>query len=184
MNIRLTFKSILLIGLIYIGINSFTYLPEKPIVDEKSKSELSWISFEKAVELQQKNPKKIVLDIYTDWCGWCKKMDKNTYTDPEVIKILNEKYYFVKLNAEQKEDIVYKDKTFKFKQEYKAHELAVSLLNGKMSYPSTVFLDENMSILTVVPGYLTPKDLNPILKYFGEDIYRTMNWEEYSNEKK
>jgi thioredoxin-related protein len=184
MNSSLKLKAITLIGLIYIGISSFSTIPSGDVKDEKSKAELNWLSFEKAVELQQKNPKKVVLDVYTDWCGWCKKMDKNTYTDPEVIKILNEKYYFVKLNAEQKEDIVYKDKTFKFKQEYKAHELAVSLLNGKMSYPITVFLDENMSILTVVPGYLTPKDLNPILKYFGEDIYRTKNWEEYSNENK
>ncbi len=184
MKSSIKFKVFVVIGLLYIGISSFIYNGTGIKKGDTTKAELEWLSFEKAVEMQQKNPKKIVLDIYTDWCGWCKKMDKNTYTDQEVIKILNEKYYFVKLNAEQKEDIIYKDKTFKFKQEYKAHELAVSLLNGKMSYPSTVFLDENMSILTVVPGYLTPKDLNPILKYFGEDIYKTKNWEEYTGEKK
>ncbi len=148
----------------------------------KSEPEIKWISFEEAVELQKKNPKKIIVDVYTDWCGWCKKMDKNTYTDAEVIKQIEQHFYFVKLNAEQKEEIKYKDKVFTFKQEYKANELAVSLLNGQMSYPSTVFLDEDMNLLTVVPGYLTPKDINPILKYFGENIYKEKNWKEYSGQ--
>ncbi len=147
-----------------------------------SEQEIKWISFEEAVELQKKNPKKIIVDVYTDWCGWCKKMDKNTYTDSEVIKQIEQHFYFVKLNAEQKEEIKYKDKVFSFKQEYKANELAVSLLNGQMSYPSTVFLDEDMNLLTVVPGYLTPKDMNPILKYFGENIYKEKNWKEYTGQ--
>ena len=148
----------------------------------KAEDKLTWLSFEQAVELQSKAPKKIIIDVYTDWCGWCKKMDKYTYTNDSVIKYINANYYLVKLNAEQKEDIKFRDKTFSFKPEYKSHELAVSLLNGQMSYPTTVFLDENINILTVVPGYLTPKDLNPILKYFGENIYKTMNWKEYSGE--
>lgn len=143
---------------------------------------LNWISFEEAVALQAKEPRKILIDVYTDWCGWCKKMDKKTYTDESVIKNLESNYYLVRFNAEQKEDIKYKDKVFKFNPEYKSHELAVSLLNGQMSYPSTVFLDENMNMLTTVPGYLEPKDINPILKYFGENIYRTMNWKEYSGQ--
>lgn len=148
----------------------------------KSDNEIKWISFEQAVELQKTKPKKIIIDVYTDWCGWCKKMDKNTYTDAEIIRQIEANFYFVKLNAEQKEEIKYKDKVFTFKQEYKANELAVSLLNGQMSYPSTVFLDEDMNLLTVVPGYLTPKDMNPILKYFGENIYKEKNWKEYSGQ--
>lgn len=149
----------------------------------RADDKLTWLSFEQAVELQAKAPKKIIIDVYTDWCGWCKKMDKYTYTNDSVIKFINANYYLVKLNAEQKEDIKFRDKIFSFKPEYKSHELAVSLLNGQMSYPTTVFLDEDINILTVVPGYLTPKDLNPILKYFGENIYKTMNWKEYSGEK-
>lgn len=150
--------------------------------EPNSDAEIKWLSFEEAVKLQKEHPKKIIVDVYTDWCGWCKKMDKNTYTDAEVIKQIQSHYYFVKLNAEQKEEIKYKDKVFTFKQEYKANELAVSLLNGQMSYPSTVFLDEDMNLLTVVPGYLTPKDMNPILKYFGENIYKEKNWKEYTEQ--
>ena len=166
---------ILLLSILYITISSSF----KIISVENT---LTWISFEQAVELQKKEPRKILIDVYTDWCGWCKKMDKYTYTDQSVINNLNTKYYLVKFNAEQKEDIQFKDKVFKFKAEYKAHELAVSLLNGQMSYPSTVFLDEDMNILTTVPGYLTPKEINPILVYFGDNIYKTKNWKEYSGE--
>ncbi len=166
---------ILLLSILYITISSSF----KIISVENT---LTWISFEQAVELQKKEPRKILIDVYTDWCGWCKKMDKYTYTDQSVINNLNTKYYLVKFNAEQKEDIQFKDKVFKFKAEYKAHELAVSLLNGQMSYPSTVFLDEDMNMLTTVPGYLTPKEINPILVYFGDNIYKTKNWKEYSGE--
>ncbi|MCF8284425.1 MAG: DUF255 domain-containing protein [Sphingobacteriales bacterium] len=166
---------ILLLSILYITISSSF----KIISVENT---LTWISFEQAVELQKKEPRKILIDVYTDWCGWCKKMDKYTYTDQSVINNLNTKYYLVKFNAEQKEDIQFKDKVFKFKAEYKAHELAVSLLNGQMSYPSTVFLDEDMNILTTVPGYLTPKEINPILVYFGDNIYKTKNWKEYTSD--
>lgn len=166
---------ILLLSILYITIcSSFKIISVE--------NTLTWISFEQAVELQKKEPRKILIDVYTDWCGWCKKMDKYTYTDQSVINNLNTKYYLVKFNAEQKEDIQFKDKVFKFKAEYKAHELAVSLLNGQMSYPSTVFLDEDMNMLTNVPGYLTPKEINPILVYFGDNIYKTKNWKEYSGE--
>ena len=166
---------ILLLSILYITIcSSFKIISVE--------NTLTWISFEQAVELQKKEPRKILIDVYTDWCGWCKKMDKYTYTDQSVINNLNTKYYLVKFNAEQKEDIQFKDKVFKFKTEYKAHELAVSLLNGQMSYPSTVFLDEDMNMLTTVPGYLTPKEINPILVYFGDNIYKTKNWKEYSGE--
>ncbi len=168
-------SSISSLGLILILLlNSFQVAEDKEAI--------KWLSFEEAVALQAKEPKKILVDVYTDWCGWCKKMDKNTYTDAEVIKNLNKNYYLVKFNAEQKEEVKFKDKVFKFKAEYKAHELAVSLLNGQMSYPSTVFLDEDLNLLTNVPGYLTPKDINPILVYFGENIYKTKNWKEYSGQ--
>jgi thioredoxin-related protein len=148
-------------------------------IPQKSDGALvKWYTFEQAVALSKTQPRKIFIDVYTDWCGWC-KMDKDTFNDPITAGILNAYYYPVKLNAEQKEAILFNDKKFEFKTEYKANELAVSLLQGKMSYPTTVFLDENFQMLTVVPGYLTSKDFNPILNYFGENIYKDETWEEY-----
>ena len=130
-------------------------------------------------QLSAQKPKKLVIDVYTDWCSWCKKMDKNTYLNQAIIKQLNEDFYFVKLNAETRDSILFDNKTFTYKNQYKANELALALLNGQMSYPSTVFLDEKFALLTVVPGYLTPKDLSPILKYFGKDFHLKMKWDEF-----
>ena len=119
-------------------------------------------------QLSAQKPKKLVIDVYTDWCSWCKKMDKSTYQNEGIIQQINEDFYFVKLNAETRDSIFFDNKIFTFQNQYKANEFAVALLNGQMSYPSTVFLDEKFALLTVVPGYLTAKDLSPILKYFGK----------------
>ncbi len=142
-------------------------------------SRVKWYTFEEAVQLSQANPKKLFIDVYTDWCGWCKRMDKDTFNDSVTAAYLNANFYPVKLNAEQKEAIKFAGKDFQFKTEYKANELAMSLLQGQMSYPSVVFLDEKFNLLTVVPGYQTPDGFKPILKYFGENIYLTKKWDEY-----
>ena len=50
-------------------------------------------------QIQEKSPKKLIVDVYTDWCSWCKKMDKNTYLNQAIIKQLNEDFYFIKLKC-------------------------------------------------------------------------------------
>ncbi|WP_460923118.1 thioredoxin family protein [Pontibacter brevis] len=149
----------------------------------KPAEKIQWLTMEQAAEKMKQEPRKILVDVYTDWCGWCKKMDKNTFTDPEVAAIINKHYYAVKLDAEGKAPITLKGHTFTFKPEYKAHELAVALLNGQMSFPTTVYLDEQMNMLTPVPGYLDAKSITPILRYFGEDHHKKMTWQEYEKKK-
>lgn len=141
---------------------------------------IRWITFEQAVELSKTHPKKIFIDVYTDWCGWCKKMDKLTFSDSAITALMNQDYYAVKFNAESKAPVTFREQTFEFKPEYKAHELAIALLDGKMSYPHTVFLDEQFNLLTRMPGFLTTDQLSPILRYFGKDIYKEQKWEEFS----
>ncbi len=143
------------------------------------KDGINWISFEEALDRSVEEPKKIFLDIYTDWCGWCKKMDKSTFTDPGVIDYLNKHFYAVKLDAETKDTITYKAKDYTFVPAYKSNEVAAYLLNGQMGYPTSVYLDEKSDPISAVPGYYTAEQLLPILKYFGEDIYKTKKWEEY-----
>jgi len=143
---------------------------------------INWISFEEALSRSSKEPKKIFMDIYTEWCGWCKKMDKSTFTDPVVIDYLNKHFYSVKLDAETKDTITYKAKDYTFVPAYKSNEVAAYLLNGQMGYPTSVYLDEKTDPITAVPGYYTADQLLLILKYFGEDIYKTKKWEEYQAE--
>ena len=145
----------------------------------QAQEQIQWMKFEEAIAANAKNPKMILVDVYTDWCSWCKKMDKNTYLNQAIIKQLNEDFYFIKLNAETKDSIFFDNKMFTYQAQYKVNELALALLNGQMSYPSTVFLDEKFALLTVVPGYLTPKDLSPILTYFGKNFHLKMKWEEF-----
>jgi len=140
------------------------------------------MSFEEAVAMSDQSPKKIFIDVYTDWCGWCKRMDATTFKDTAVINYINSNFYAVKLNAETKDTIRFREKSFTYLPAYKANEMAVSLLNGQMGYPAFVYLDQNYSLLKAVPGYQTVDQLIPTLKYMVEEKYRNVPWEEFEKE--
>ncbi|WP_299821536.1 thioredoxin fold domain-containing protein [uncultured Pontibacter sp.] len=145
---------------------------------------IKWLTIEQAAARIKEEPRKVVIDVYTDWCGWCKKMDKSTFTDPEVAALINKHYYAVKLDAEGQEPITLNGHTYTFKPEYRSHELAVALLNGQMSYPTTVYLDEKFNMLAPVPGYLDAKNFSKILRYFGEDHHKQMDFKAYDKQSK
>ena len=150
--------------------------------------QVNWISWNEATELTETDtiPKKVFVDVYTDWCGWCKKMDKDTFQNEEVAAYMKENFYMVKLNGEDKKPIEYKGKTFKFVPSGRRgyHELAAALLKNKLSYPTTIFLDEKMAILSPVPGYQKPESFLNIAQYFGDNIYLKKDWKTYSEEHK
>ena len=150
-----------------------------------AQEKIQWMSIEKAYELTQseENPKKIFIDVYTDWCGWCKRMDKATFQKPEVAAYMNEYYYNVKFNAEQKEDITILNNTFTFVAQGQRgyHELAAALLNGKMSYPTVIFMNHRFEMLSPVPGYQEPLQFMKVAKFFGSGAYKNTDWKDYSN---
>jgi len=120
--------------------------------------------------------------MYTDWCGWCKRMDATTFVHPDIITYMNKHYYAVKMDAEMKDTLVIDGVTFVNQNpsgRRSSHQLAIELLRGKMSYPSFVFLNEKSQMLTVVAGYQTAKNFEPILNFFGSDAYLKTSWEEY-----
>ncbi len=143
--------------------------------------EVKWLSFEEAIALNKTNPKPILVDLYTDWCGWCKRMDATTYKNNTIVDYINNNYYAVKMDGEGKKDIVYNGRTFKFVQNGKSkyHELAAAILKGRMSYPSTAFFDAKGQIIQVIPGYLQEKQFEKILAYFKDDAYKTTPWKEF-----
>ena len=122
---------------------------------EAHEGPVKWMSFEQAIEKSKKEKRKIFIDVYTDWCGWCKVMDKNTFSEAQVAKILNEDFYPVKLDAEQTEDIVFNGTTFKFipSGNKGTHQLAMALLNNQLAYPTVVFLDEEFRMIQPLQGY-------------------------------
>src|SRR5688572_1236536 len=129
-------------------------------IDQEEVTAVKWLTFEEAVEKSKTEKRKIFIDVYTDWCGWCKVMDKNTFSEAKVAKILNEKFYPVKFNAEQREDVVLNGKTYKFVANGNSgyHELAAALLNNQLSYPTVVFLDEKFNMIQPLAGYMKPAE--------------------------
>jgi thioredoxin-related protein len=142
-------------------------------------SGIQWLTFEEAEQQMQVQPKKVFIDVFTTWCGWCKKLDATTFKDPQIIDFINKNYYAVKFNAETRDTITLNNTQYVFKPENRANDLAVALLNGRLTYPTTVYLDENFNMLSPVPGYLTADVMMKILKYFGENHHKTISWEDY-----
>lgn len=155
---------------IIIGIVSFV---------PKNKEKVQWLTVAELQTAYAKNPKPILVDVYTSWCGWCKVMERETYAKDDVAAYINEKYYAVKLDAESKDNFEWNGKQYGYKPEYKSNELAVYLLYGQMSYPTTVFLSALDAQPAPLAGYLKPKELEPPLKFFGDGAYKTMNFPDF-----
>jgi len=149
--------------------------------------EINWMSFEEAVKAQVNNPKKIMMDVYTNWCGPCKMLDKNTFQNADVVKYVNKNYYAVKFNAEGNEEIYYKDQDFnnpnydaaKSNSRNAQHQLAGAL--NITAYPTIVFFDENGDTLVPLPGYKTPPQLELYLKLFLNDGHKKITTQEEWN---
>lgn len=141
---------------------------------------IKWLSLDELEVAMRKQPRKVFIDIYTDWCGWCKVMDKKTFSNKDVIKYMNANFYAVKFNAERKDSIRFMGRWYGFKPENRANELAIQLLRGQMSYPTSVILEENFQNPQPIPGYLDVPTIEKILKYLAENHYKNTNFEDYS----
>ncbi len=164
-----------LFGLTILCLYGFSSIP----ADKKEK--VRWYTWEEAVEANKTEKRKIFLDIYTDWCGWCKRMDKATFGQKNVARYLNENFYPVKLDAEQKADIIFNDHTFSYVKSGRSgmHMLAYTLLEGQMSFPSVVYLSEKYERILISPGYKEPEDLMLELEYAKGEHYKNTKWENF-----
>jgi len=149
----------------------------------QAQTPVKWYTVEEAFVLTQKEPRKILIDVYTDWCKWCKVMDAETFNNPVIADYLNKNFYPVKFNAEQKTDIILNGKTYKFQATggHGYNELAAELLGGKMGYPSVVFLDEQTKMIQPVQGYIQARQFDGIIRFIGGNDYKTKKWEEFQS---
>ena len=158
----ITFSSFLVFSIV-----AFTFSPNEV---EVSDTEIKWYTLEEAIQANQKSEKKFFIDIYTDWCGWCKVMDQKTFSNPEVIKYMNENFYAVKFDAEQRDPITFKGKKYEFIPSGRRgiHGLAYTLLDRRASYPSFVILDANLNRQNIIKGYKAPQ---PFLDVLGKKSF-------------
>jgi len=170
---------LVLVGLVTLG---FSDKEKKSSKAKSSSAELVWYRYDQGLQKARVEKKPILVDFYTDWCGWCKKMDKDTYANQEIIRLLNDKFIAVKINAESKNPLDLQDKDGKKKTEAQiAREFSVS------AYPVTWFLRPTGEQIAPLPGYRGPSDFLPILTlvsdFVKEKAYEKMTINDYIKQK-
>lgn len=141
--------------------------------DKTSAKVINWLTWDEMVKLNEKNPKKIFIDFYTAWCGWCKVMDKNTFEDTIIAEIMNKDFYCVKFDAERKDDIQFLDKTWKFVPGGRSgyHELAAYFMQGQLSYPTFCVLNSKFELITPLKGYIPVPQFEPVISFLAQDYW-------------
>ena len=148
--------------------------------DHTAKSLVKWYTLDEAVKLQEKQAKTILIDMHTSWCGWCKVMDTTTFVNPQIASYINTYFYPVKFDAETKDTIVYRGKTYYNTGQGRRppHQLAVEMLKGRMSYPTLVYIDDQFNA-NPVPGYMDPLKIEPVLVYFAERVNKSAPFDDF-----
>ena len=158
------------------------------LVGSMSAQKIQWMTMNEAIAAQKENPKKIFVDVYTTWCGPCKMMDRDTFSNKDVIKFVNDNYYAVKFNAEGTEEVDYQDFVYtnpnyqegrrgRNSQHLFAHAMKVQ------GYPSLAFFKEDGDLIQAITGYRKPHELEIYLKMIANDDYLKLStveaWEAY-----
>ncbi|MEN2992042.1 MAG: thioredoxin family protein [Bacteroidia bacterium] len=142
-------------------------------------AQIYWQGLEEAFQRARYQDRLLLIYLYTPWCGLCVLMDQITWAHPVIATYAVRNFHCVRLNAESRDSIFFNGTFFPYLPEVHANEVAYLLLEGKMEYPALVLMDPRGSTLLTLRGYIEPKLMDEILRYFGGGYYRTMGWEEF-----
>jgi thioredoxin-related protein len=140
---------------------------------------INWLTPEEAEARSRTDPRPILIDLYTDWCGWCKVMDKKTYTRTGLIDYVNTHFHAVRLNAETRDPVKWGSKVFSYNAQAKVNQFALDITQGQLAFPTTVIIPKDGSQPQSVAGYLETKDMELLLKYFGEGMYGKVAFDDF-----
>ncbi len=149
--------------LLYIGLSLFLVFTTQSF-EMAQEATLKWEEWNAGYKRGIAENKIILVDAYTEWCGWCKKMDKDTYADPAIIKKINKDFVAIKFNPEL-------DKTYFIDStSYTGRELHAMLSKEyRTGYPTTYFILPQNNKLFINPGYEAPAQFAETLdKMLGE----------------
>jgi thioredoxin-related protein len=153
------------------------------LLAQTPETKIKWYTLKEALELEKQQPRKIIIDIYTDWCGWCKRMDAETFNHPVIAEYLSKNFYPVKFNAESTEPVEFNGQKFINPGGGRSvHEFAAALFKTQkleIGYPCIAYLNENMQLLIAVPGYWEAKRIEPLLSYIVEEKFKLQPFDDY-----
>ncbi|MEO6638854.1 MAG: DUF255 domain-containing protein [Ginsengibacter sp.] len=155
---------------------AFMLLMGSSKVNPTHREKLAWMDMNELSTQLESQSKPVLIDLYTNWCYWCKVMDKKTYANQKVIEYISDHFYPVKLNAESKEIVSWKEKKYNYNDNYKINDFALYATSGQLGFPSTIIIPDEHSEPISIPGFLEPKEIEPILKYFGEGKYKLQSY--------
>lgn len=159
----------------------FLFILSSAKVNSTGHDKLDWLKMDGLTEKMKSNPRPAIIDIYTNWCYWCKVMDKKTYHNTKVISYINDHFYPVKLDAETRQIVEWQNKRYNFNDNYKINDFAFYASSGDIGFPTTVIIPDENSAPISFQGFLEPKEIEPILKYFGEGAYKTKTYTVYKS---
>lgn len=171
MNIKPAFRSILMLALIFAGNPLFS----------QDKSLINWISMEEAEERAAKLPKPTMIYFYTDWCRFCKEMEKTTFGNEQIAAYINQNFYCVRINGEGQDTITFQDTVYHNTGtgERSTHDFTKSLLGDRLNYPTTIFFNNQHQFRFVVPGLVDIVKFEPMLVYILENVFLTETYEPF-----
>lgn len=166
-----------------LAVATFSMAFIKSVEEVEQTNSIKWMTLQEVEAAQKVAPKPVIVDLYTSWCVWCKKMDESTFSDPNLAQYINQKFYAVKFDAEADVNVTLKGKTYTLEtvNNRKVHKLAWEWgnVNNRIGYPTIVVLDANMDKTQTFPGFKDVDAMRSLAQYFGENIYKTKSWQDY-----